>query len=484
MIIRFNTILFFLVCLTLFAQAQVDTLWTKTFGGSSIDLGNCVNQTVDGGYVIVGGERSMNTTGYSDVWLIKTDTYGDTLWTKTYGGSTWDLGSSVQQTSDSGYIITGYTDAFGSGLADVWLIKTNSFGDTIWTKTFGGNKDDYGYSVQQTLDGGYIITGGTDSFSASYSDVWLIKTNNSGYTLWTKTYGGISVHSGSSVKQTTDGGYIIVGETYSTASSSDIWLIKTNSSGDTIWTKTFGGSESDKGRSVYQTIDGGYIITGYTDSFGAGSDDVWLIKTDRYGNAEWDKTFGGNLSDVGRSVQQTSDGGYIIVGDTRSFPGYQNVWLIKTDSFGDTLWTKIYGGNADDLGSSVQETTDGGYIITGYTGSFGAGLSDVWLIKTTPDVSSIAPNTDLIISDFSLQQNFPNPFNPSTKISWKSPASSWQTLKVFDVLGNEIETLVNGEKPTGSYEITWFAGNLPSGVYFYQLRMNGFVATKKMVLMK
>ena len=263
----------------------------------------------------------------------------DTLWTKTFGGSRNDGGSSVQQTSDGGYIITGSTSSYGAGSADVWLIKTDASGDTIWTKIFGGSDSNYGYSVQQTSDGGYIITGVTYSYDAGRGDVWLIKTDAIGDTIWTKTFGGSDSDYGNSVQQTSDGGYIITGYTYYYGAgsgdvwlSTDVWLIKTDASGDTIWTKTFGGSGTDKGNSVQQTSDGGYIITGSTYSYSARDKDIWLIKTDAIGDTIWTKTFGGSERDFGNSVQQTSDGGYIITGSTgytSSYGGNYDVWLVK-----------------------------------------------------------------------------------------------------------------------------------------------------------
>jgi len=359
--------------------------FNNTYGGNYQDWGNSVQQTSDGGYIITGLTDSFGN-GDSDVWLIKTNSQGIEEWNHTFGGSNSERGNSVQQTSDGGYIITGLTDSFGNGDYDFWLIKTNSQGVEEWNQTFGGSSRDWSDSVKETSDGGFIITGYTRSFGNGNSDVWLIKTNSQGIEEWNHTFGGSGHDLGSSVKETSDGGFIITGSTDSHGNGlNDIWLIKTNSQGIEEWNQTFGGPQDDRGYSVQETTDSGFIITGYTDSFGNGSYDFWLIKTNSQGIEEWNQTFGGFHSDLGFSVQQITDGGFVLTGYTMSFGnGDSDVWLIKTNSQGIEEWNHTFGGNTRDSGLSVKETSDGGFIITGSTDSYGNGESDFWLIKTDP----------------------------------------------------------------------------------------------------
>ena len=305
---------------------------------------------------------------------------GLTLFTKNFGGNLWDYGNSVQQTIDGGYIITGEISSSENGSSDIWLIKTDSEGQEEWNQTFDGNDRDYGKSVKQTVDGGYIIIGSTGS--DYYYDVWLIKTDPRGTEEWNQTFGGDNKDYGNSVQQTIDGGYIITGEISSSGNgSSDVLLIKIDQQGQEEWIQTFGGSDYDIGNSIEQTYDGGYIITGSTRSYGNGSSDVLLIKTDQQGQEEWIQTFGGGYIDIGNSIKQTSDNGYIITGYTQSYGnGSRDVWLIKTNSQGNEEWNQTFGGSYIDIGNSIQQTIDGGYIITGSRGT--DYYSDLWLIKT------------------------------------------------------------------------------------------------------
>ena len=250
-------------------------VWEKVFGTKTtlfsiggFESGESVQQTSDGGYILVGPTIDK---GY-DIWLLKTDALGNKLWGKTFGGDFADHGRCAQQTSDGGYIVVGSTmfgtsweDVYQRGGDQVWLVKTDVDGNEVWNKIFGGNHGGVGYFVQQTPDGGYILVGETDSYGAGSLDVWLIKTDADGNELWNKTFGGADTDTGNCVRQTMDGGYVLVGKTRSYgAGSSDVWLIKTDDNGNELWDLYFGGSSYDGGESLVQTADGSYVITGYT----------------------------------------------------------------------------------------------------------------------------------------------------------------------------------------------------------------------------
>lgn len=356
--------------------------WSTTIGSSGSDEVIEIQQTQDGGFIMVGSTDSYGA-GFDDVYLVKTDSKGTLEWSTTYGGFTIDHGQSIQTTRDGGYIITGGTFSYGMGSYDVYLIKTNSLGTLEWSTTFGGTGWDYGHYVQQTQDGGYIVAGYTGSFGAGLDDVYLIKTNQLGTLEWSTTVGGAKSDRGFSIAQCLDGGYIITGETNSNNSGYvlDVYLVKTDSLGNFQWQKYFGGSGYDRGYSVKQTQDGGFIITGETGSFGSDYD-VYLIKTDPLGTLEWSTTLGGAGNQFSYCVQQAKDNGYIITGWSKPNDGVPyDVYIVKTDYLGTYEWSTTFGGSGDEYSLSVQQTKDGGYIVAGYTNSFGAGLYDIYLIK-------------------------------------------------------------------------------------------------------
>jgi predicted MPP superfamily phosphohydrolase len=367
--------------------AGPSALWEKTFGGPSEDNFGMVRQTTDGGYILVGTTVSYGA-GDDDVYLVKTDLNGNKVWQKTFGESSKDSGTCVQRTSDGGYIISGYFN----WEQDACLIKTDLNGNLVWQKFYscGGGGVDTAYHVQQTFDGGYIFVGITNSCGAGDLDIYLVKTDSNGNEVWHKTFGGSAKEHGYCVQQTPDGGYILVGDTRSFgANGMDVYLIKTDSNGSEVWHKTFGGSGDDSGYHMQQTTDGGYIITGIV-NYQTGSDNIYLIKTNPNGIKEWEKTFGGSSVEHGQEVQQTSDGGYIIAAYTNSFgAGSYDAYLIKTDSNGNKVWDANFGGPLVDVFTSVQQTSDGGYIAAGLTAHSGSGTGDAYLVKIGSDIAKV-----------------------------------------------------------------------------------------------
>ena len=468
----------------------------RTYGGADDDYGESVQQTRDGGYVIAGYTFSFGAGSY-DVYLVKTDSSGDTLWTRTFGGMDFDEGCSVQQTADGGYVMAGSTRSFGAGEYDVYLIKTDANGDTLWTRTYGGASNDYGESTCLTADGGYIVAGQTHSFGAGSSDVYLIRADASGDTLWTRTFGGDSSDHGYSVQQTVDGGYIVAGWTVSRgAGGTDAYLVKTDANGDTVWTRAYGGTHKDYGWSVQQTAEEGYVVAGYTSSFSAPWWDVYLIKTDARGDTLWTRTYGGADDDWGNSIQQTADGGYVIASYTTSFgAGGYDVYLIKTAANGDTVWTRSLGGPGDDYGHSVHRTSDNGYVIAGSTTSLGTGF-DVYLIKTDSlgNVAVAEPKTSPTRAPALALSCEPNPTTGTTTIrtsyivgrSGPCPTVPRSSLSIYDAQGRCVRSFSLLSPPSS---LTWNGRDdkdemLPSGTYFLRLNAGSQHATARVVVQR
>ena len=300
-------------------------------------------------------------------------------WAHAYGGSNEERVDSIIQTADGGFLVAGYIDL------DIWIIKLDFSGNITWQKRYGGSSSEYVYSVLQTVDGGYIVAGSTSSFGAGNYDFWVLKLDSAGNVLWQKTYGGSSDDYAGFIKQTSSGGYILAGN--SDSFNGGPWIIKLDPEGNITGQNMYYGSYDDSisVSSVQQTIDGGLILTG---SKCTGSpvcfSVLWILKLDSYLNPVWNKTYG---SDFGRSIQQTIDGGYIVAGAAGFYlgPPYQDFWILKLDTTGNIIWQKTYGGANSDVADSIQQTSDGSYIVAGNTGSYGSGYIDIWILKIDPD---------------------------------------------------------------------------------------------------
>jgi len=356
--------------------------WFKHYGGTQEERGSSIQQTSDGGYIIAGKTDSY-TYGSKDFAIYRLNSSGNKVWFKHYGGANWDEANSVQQTSDGGNIVAGFTGSYTYGSHDFAIYKLNSSGNKIWFKHYGGTQVDGALSIQQTSDGGYIVAGDTSSFTYGGTDIAIYKLNSSGNKVWFKHYGGTGNDYAMSIQQTSDGGYVVAGYgTSYTNGNTDFTIYRLNSSGSKVWFKHYGGTQDDRSYSIQQTSDGGYIVAGYSYSFAYGDRDFAIYKLNSNGNKVWFKHYGGGSDDGAYSIQQASDGGFITAGWTQSFThGSVDFAIYKLDSSGSKVWFKHYGGSSSDGAKSIQQTSDGGYIVTGGTSSYTYGNTDFAIYK-------------------------------------------------------------------------------------------------------
>jgi len=445
--------------------------WDRTYGGSKDDWVSSLIQTTDGGYAVAGYTKSFGA-GEADFWLLKLDKKGNRIWDKTYGGSGYDYASSLVQTSDGGYAVAGSTESRGAGGRDFWLLKLNSQGKLLWNRTYGGSKDDEARSLIQVNDGGYLLAGWTDSYGAGTYDFWLLKLNSQGKLLWDRTFGERGWDEARTIIQTSDGGYTVAGFTWAKGveDDDDLWLLKLNSQGKLLWDRTFGGSKEDRASSLIQTSDGGYVVAGSTESKGAGGLDFWLLKLNSQGKLLWDRTFGGSKDDVVNSFIQTSDGGYAVAGSTTSKgAGNYDFWLLKLDKQGNQIWDRTFGAGTLDWANSLVQTSDGGYVVAGSTESKGAGGRDFWLLKL---------NNQGKLKKIEIKKE------PEIKIPTKVETADLTLLvitplsSVFSLKKHDLIVTING--PTYDSKTFKDVGTAkPVPVYFYNIPEGHYKVTAK-----
>jgi len=415
--------------------------WQKSLGGAGVDEAKSIIQTSDDGYMIAGTSNSINgdvggNHGQLDYWIAKLNSTGSIQWQKSLGGSSFDRANCIIQTNDGGYVVVGGSEsnngnvAGNHGYSDCWIVKLNSDGGVIeWQKSLGGTWNDWANSVIQTSDGGYVIAGATSSnngdvtVNKGYIDYWLIKLDSGGNLLWQRTLGGAGEDVATSVLQTNDGGLVVSGYSESNNNGDvtgnhglkDFWIVKLNEDAGVIhWKKSFGGSHVELAHSIKQTSDGGYIVAGHAYSNNGditgnhGETDCWVVKLNSSGNIQWQKSLGGTYVDSAYSIVQTVDGGYVVTGGSSSVngdviglhlpattgyggaPNY-DFWAVKLSAIGDILWQKCLGGSGSDVAYSIIWTNDGGYAIAGMSNSNNGDVSgnhgdnDYWVVKLAPD---------------------------------------------------------------------------------------------------
>lgn len=496
----------------------------KAIGGPQYEFCESIIQTIDSGYAFIGSTSSFGS-GNNDFYIVKLDLFGNIQWTKTIGGPEWEYGQSLIQTFDGGYAFTGTSNSFGAGSWDACVVKLDNSGNIQWSKTIGGTLEEAGQGIVQTNDGGFVVCGNTSSYGAGINDLYIVKLDNSGNLLWTKTIGGSLYQIGNAIINTSDGGTAIVGETRNFgAGGYDIYLIKLDGTGNVQWKKTYGGYDDDYGYAITQTNDNGYCIAGTTNSFVIAPTEVYIVKLDSLGIIQWTKTIGGGNGDGGQSVIQSSDGGIVICGSTRSFgAGETDIYLIKLDINGNLLWTKAIGGSLFDYASSIKQTYDGGFIIGGETRSYGSGSMDAFILKLdnnagqcgtfnvggnvlsggssfsggsissggisnsfNPQISSGGNQTNVCSSvsileheDQDLYSIFPNPASETFTVYVPKNISTSMQFELVDLYGN----LIQSKHSIFTGNNVFRSDSYKSGIYFIKIiEEDGQTIFKKLII--
>ncbi len=498
-----------LLCISSVFSQDPAIIWQKTIGGSSGDFSTVFEPTSDGGFILGGystsnisGEKTENSNGGTDIWIVKIDGSGNIMWQNTIGGSGEDFLISLKQTSDGGYILGAGSDSNISGDKtensrgdlDYWIIKLNSSGTIVWQKTYGGAQPEFDAYVVETTDGGYFVGGYSDSDvsgdktvpTKGQRDYWPLKLDSSGAIVWQKSIGGSLVDRPQAAFQTSDGGFIMGGfstsgisgnKTESNRGESDYWIVKMDSSGNVTWNKTYGGSDKDLFRNMIQTADGGYLIGGYSKSNISGDKtenshgdyDYWFLKLDSNGNQVWQNTIGGSGIDYLRDIKQLADGTYMIAGysnsnisgdKTENSNGGYDYWLIRLNASGNILSQNSIGGSADESGPYIHNTNDGNLImfcssdsnISGDKSENNRGLDDFWVFKTTPAILGVVKN------NFGPSLSaYPNPTNGKFTINLGESFSEIN-LTITNVLGQLVSSSKYKNQQKLEIEINGAAG--------------------------
>ncbi len=357
-----------------------------TIGGTATEVAYAFVQLTDGSYILAGSTHSFGQ-GLSDVYVAKVDASGTLLWAKTFGGASNEGIWGIVATSDGGCALAGYTQSFGAGGYDVYVLKLDANGNLQWSRTIGGPSDEFGYGIIQTTDGGYLVVGETWSFGPGSASIYAIKLDASGNQEWTRVIGGTAQDYARGALQTADGGYLIAGTSWSFGPGQyDIFLVKLDIGGNFLWSRGIGTADGDEFASAMIALrdpPAGYAIIGTTTAFGQG-EDFYILRLKPSGIPRWAIPLGGANTDLGLAIAQSAEGGLLAVGYTESFgqaPGNGDVYVAHLDSLGNLQWSKILGGTGADVGRSVLATLDDGYAIAGYTESYGQGTSDMYLLK-------------------------------------------------------------------------------------------------------
>lgn len=503
----------FVLLLSNHAFGQAPALqWQKCLGGTDEDAPYNVHQTKDGGYIMAGSTKSNNVdvtfnhySGISveDFWVVKTDSVGNIKWQRSLGGSSKEVANSIIECKEGGYIVAGYAESndgdvsnYLGGVSDVWVVRLDTGGNIKWQRTLGGLGEDGAEEIRQTSDSGFIIVGWSDTphdtLLNNDFDFYVVKLDTGGNTIWQKFYGGTGDDTPYSITQTFDGGYIACGYSQSndgqvtghhgTLPFNDAWIIKTDSAGNLQWQRSYGGTGQEEATSIIQSNDSCYVFTGWATSSNGdvssvhGSFDYWVVKIDTGGNIKWQTCLGGTSVEQSYAIEQTVDGGFVVSGNVYSTNGQvsgnhggpTDFWIVKLDTAGVFQWQECLGGSNWEASSFVEQTNDGGYILTGTTASndgdvngFKGGNFDYWLVKLK-DFTTSSPEKnqkpEILV--------YPNPAAGNIFVQLEDN-STVALINIFNSVG---EKMIELSAATGKIEIP--VKNFSQGVYLIEILTN------------
>jgi len=470
--------------------------WEKLYGDRWEEYAWDISPTLDNGYIVAG---MFTVIGHRQIYVLRLNSYGDTLWTRVYGYPGIDIGLSAIQTSDLGYAICGYTDSdslHGAGSMDAYLLKLDSDGDTLWTKTLGIEFDDYGFELLETGDGGLVLAGHTDLYGWGGSFPFLIKVDSMGDTVWSKIYESDFNCLANCIAASHDGGCFLGGWIEEIDMRIGMFAMRVDSLGDTLWTKKIIGDSYDYGYSIVATGDDGCVLAGCTFSGGAVEGDVLIVKLDCDGDTIWTKAYGGLEWDQAYSIAATPDGGFIVTGYTDSYgAGYRDLYLLRLDSFGDTLWTRVYGGPYSDEGKSVLALENGSFVVAGNKGfSVEDGESEAWIFETDSLGFMAIDEHDIDLPSKMSISAHPNPFNGNCRIMIDDLGMGIDAIEIYDINGRMVDNMTVGEGLCAlprehtqvlPYDFIWAPDeSLGSGIYLVRAKVGGQSITKRIVYLK
>jgi putative intracellular protease/amidase len=461
-------------------------IWSKSYGGTSSEGASAITGCVDGGFLMAGYTWSQGS-GSSDIMLVKTDGNGNQQWIKTIGGAGWEYAYGLCRSADGGYYIAGYTTSYGASSKDFLLVKTDEDGNEEWQRTFGGQDIDVGRSVAQSPDGSVLVCGYTQSYGNGEDDILLVKTDAAGNLKWMKTYGGNSSELGKQVLVNSRGNYVVLGSTGSWgAGNRDFWLACCDTSGSIIWSRTYGNDAYQESQAMTETDSHGYLMTGQSDIHGVDFLNMYLVMADSLGNLVWEKQIESavNFYEYGRGVTKLSDGSFMICGNLK-YPADRtnDLFVCKIDSSGNLLWSESFGGNGSDWGNAVCSVSGNDVMVAGHTFSFGAGLSDAWLVRVHIPYTGIGEGGRKSEGQ-GLKELFPNPFSGRTEIIFDVPAGGKARMCVLSSTGEVKKSFP--EFHEGIQRISWDGRDdkgvqLPAGLYVFTLQCGPYFSSKKII---